>query len=229
MFGGETEHIKSSRWKTVGLCLLFLLSVMSLLPAIHEQTHTRWHHSSVGNPLPAFQCQLGVLPLGTGNDLARVLGWGPSCDDDTQLPQILEKLERASTKMLDRWSIMTFEIKVPPKHSCPTTPEGADDCQVVPKIITRTDTHIHTEEEEWCILLLLSARFSPTVSHLSIRTLCGHTPHKDPQLRAALCGHLLCQVSFQVNMCTVAWIMGWISAEIQFKHYDCITNSKRLI
>uniref|UniRef100_A0A671YE97 Diacylglycerol kinase n=1 Tax=Sparus aurata TaxID=8175 RepID=A0A671YE97_SPAAU len=70
------------------------------------------------------QCQLGVLPLGTGNDLARVLGWGPSCDDDTQLPQILEKLERASTKMLDRWSIMTYEIKIPPKHSCPTTPEG---------------------------------------------------------------------------------------------------------
>ncbi|XP_036965950.1 diacylglycerol kinase eta isoform X5 [Acanthopagrus latus] len=75
------------------------------------------------------QCQLGVLPLGTGNDLARVLGWGPSCDDDTQLPQILEKLERASTKMLDRWSIMTYEIKIPPKHSCPTTPEGADNCQ----------------------------------------------------------------------------------------------------
>ncbi|XP_075886878.1 diacylglycerol kinase eta isoform X4 [Nelusetta ayraudi] len=75
------------------------------------------------------QCQLGVLPLGTGNDLARVLGWGPSCDDDTQLPQILEKLERASTKMLDRWSIMTYEIKIPPKHSFPTTPEGHEDCQ----------------------------------------------------------------------------------------------------
>ncbi|GCB72831.1 hypothetical protein scyTo_0002213 [Scyliorhinus torazame] len=69
------------------------------------------------------QCQLGVLPLGTGNDLARVLGWGGSCDDDTQLPQILEKLERASTKMLDRWSIMTYEIKIPPKHALTVTPE----------------------------------------------------------------------------------------------------------
>uniref|UniRef100_A0A8C8HPK5 Diacylglycerol kinase n=1 Tax=Oncorhynchus tshawytscha TaxID=74940 RepID=A0A8C8HPK5_ONCTS len=75
------------------------------------------------------QCQLGVLPLGTGNDLARVLGWGPSCDDDTQLPQILEKLERASTKMLDRWSIMTYEIKLPSKHSGPVTPDDTDDGQ----------------------------------------------------------------------------------------------------
>lgn len=68
--------------------------------------------------------------MGTGNDLARVLGWGPSCDDDTQLPQILEKLERASTKMLDRWSIMTYEIKLPSKHSGPVTPDDTDDGQV---------------------------------------------------------------------------------------------------
>uniref|UniRef100_A0A7N8YNI5 Diacylglycerol kinase n=1 Tax=Mastacembelus armatus TaxID=205130 RepID=A0A7N8YNI5_9TELE len=58
------------------------------------------------------QCQLGVLPLGTGNDLARVLGWGGLCDDDAQLLQILEKLERATPKMLDRWSVMTYEVPV---------------------------------------------------------------------------------------------------------------------
>ncbi|XP_064206522.1 diacylglycerol kinase delta-like isoform X2 [Anguilla rostrata] len=63
------------------------------------------------------QCQLGVLPLGTGNDLARVLGWGGLCDDDAQILQILEKLERATTKMLDRWSVMTYEV--PTKHSPP--------------------------------------------------------------------------------------------------------------
>ncbi|XP_046989295.1 diacylglycerol kinase eta [Schistocerca americana] len=58
------------------------------------------------------QCQVGVLPLGTGNDLARVLGWGSSCDDDSNLPQLLERYEKASTKMLDRWSIMTFERSI---------------------------------------------------------------------------------------------------------------------
>ena len=55
------------------------------------------------------QCQIAVLPLGTGNDLARVLGWGASCDDDAHLPQLLDRYEKASTKMLDRWSIMVYE------------------------------------------------------------------------------------------------------------------------
>ncbi|KAL3046084.1 hypothetical protein OYC64_004155 [Pagothenia borchgrevinki] len=68
------------------------------------------------------QCQLGVLPLGTGNDLARVLGWGGLCDDDAQLLQILEKLERATTKMLDRWSVMTYEVPTTTKRT-PTVKE----------------------------------------------------------------------------------------------------------
>lgn len=55
--------------------------------------------------------------MGTGNDLARVLGWGSSCDDDAHLPQLLEKYEKAGTKMLDRWSIMTFERSI--SLSCP--------------------------------------------------------------------------------------------------------------
>uniref|UniRef100_A0A8C7F678 Diacylglycerol kinase n=1 Tax=Oncorhynchus kisutch TaxID=8019 RepID=A0A8C7F678_ONCKI len=86
------------------------------------------------------QCQLGVLPLGTGNDLARVLGWGSACDDDAQLPQILEKLERASTKMLDRWSIMVYETKFPRQHSSSTVTEDCSDDSEVQQILTYEDS-----------------------------------------------------------------------------------------
>lgn len=48
------------------------------------------------------QCHIGILPLGTGNDLARVLGWGASFPDDAHLSTVLLRYERATTKMLDR-------------------------------------------------------------------------------------------------------------------------------
>ncbi|CAG9771453.1 unnamed protein product [Ceutorhynchus assimilis] len=79
------------------------------------------------------QCQVAVLPLGTGNDLARVLGWGASCDSDAHLPQLLEKYERASVKMLDRWSVMAFErtIAVPKLSLTPGQPEGQLHIQII--------------------------------------------------------------------------------------------------
>ncbi|XP_035701794.1 diacylglycerol kinase delta isoform X4 [Folsomia candida] len=55
------------------------------------------------------QCHIGILPLGTGNDLARVLGWGASFPDDAHLSTVLLRYERATTKMLDRWGVLIFE------------------------------------------------------------------------------------------------------------------------
>jgi len=48
------------------------------------------------------QCQVGVLPLGTGNDLAQILGWGANFDDDALLLSVIDQLEHAQIQMLDR-------------------------------------------------------------------------------------------------------------------------------
>lgn len=48
---------------------------------------------------------VGVVPLGTGNDLARVLGWGGQCSDEEKIPTLLNEMECSSYRLLDRWSV----------------------------------------------------------------------------------------------------------------------------
>ena len=45
---------------------------------------------------------VSVLPLGTGNDLARVCGWGAATEDDVNLTNLLDKYEVGSPRLLDR-------------------------------------------------------------------------------------------------------------------------------
>ncbi|XP_028626686.1 diacylglycerol kinase kappa [Grammomys surdaster] len=55
------------------------------------------------------RCQLAIIPLGTGNDLARVLGWGALWNKNNSLLDVLTQIEQANVRILDRWSVMIRE------------------------------------------------------------------------------------------------------------------------
>ncbi|XP_066153489.1 diacylglycerol kinase epsilon isoform X2 [Euwallacea fornicatus] len=46
---------------------------------------------------------LAIIPLGTGNDLSRVLGWGKENGSELDVPKILNDIQEASLSQLDRW------------------------------------------------------------------------------------------------------------------------------
>ncbi|XP_012271942.1 diacylglycerol kinase epsilon [Orussus abietinus] len=52
-------------------------------------------------PVPA----VAILPVGTGNDLSRVLGWGKQHDDDLDPLKVLRQIQAARNVELDRWSL----------------------------------------------------------------------------------------------------------------------------
>ncbi|KAG5185607.1 ATP-NAD kinase-like domain-containing protein [Tribonema minus] len=54
---------------------------------------------------------LAVLPMGTGNDLARTLGWGPGYDGTEDLNQLLETVGASHKVKLDRWSVEIEPLK----------------------------------------------------------------------------------------------------------------------
>ncbi|XP_069358736.1 diacylglycerol kinase epsilon isoform X3 [Maniola hyperantus] len=65
-------------------------TVAWVLNALHSASH--------------IKASVGILPMGTGNDLARALGWGASCSD-LDAHSIITSLKQADEQILDRWKI----------------------------------------------------------------------------------------------------------------------------
>jgi len=84
------------------------------------ETLDRLGCSHLGNP------PVATLPLGTGNDISRVLGWGPGYEGQ-DLAEILDLVRRAQATPLDRWKIEISETLTGPttslsSPSSPTSP-----------------------------------------------------------------------------------------------------------
>jgi len=60
---------------------------------------------------------VAVIPLGTGNDLGRSLGWGAQLENISDLAQYLQWIAAATEVYLDIWRItVTTEVPLPPDH-----------------------------------------------------------------------------------------------------------------
>jgi diacylglycerol kinase family enzyme len=78
----------------------------------HHHHHHRHHGDDDDDGKPRERPALGMLPIGTGNDLARVTGWGGGYDGELVTPW-LQAIMAADVRMLDRWSVSLAPAVVP--------------------------------------------------------------------------------------------------------------------
>ncbi|XP_024096174.2 diacylglycerol kinase kappa isoform X1 [Pongo abelii] len=110
------------------------------------------------------KCQLAVIPLGTGNDLARVLGWGAFWNKSKSPLDILNRVEQASVRTLDRWSVM---IRETPRQ----TPLLKGQVEMdVPRFEAAAIRHLESAATE--LNKILKAKY-PTEMIIATRFLCS--------------------------------------------------------
>ena len=54
--------------------------------------------------------RVAIIPLGTGNDLSRSLGWGPGWTSDVHVNSLLERIEQGRTVQFDRWRVYVTKL-----------------------------------------------------------------------------------------------------------------------
>uniref|UniRef100_I3MBI4 Diacylglycerol kinase n=1 Tax=Ictidomys tridecemlineatus TaxID=43179 RepID=I3MBI4_ICTTR len=110
------------------------------------------------------RCQLAVIPLGTGNDLARVLGWGAFWNKNKSPLDILSRVEQATVRILDRWSVM---IRETPRQAPLLKGQVEMD---IPRFETAAIQHVESATTE--LNKVLRAKF-PTEMIIATRFLCS--------------------------------------------------------
>ncbi|CAH2980291.1 unnamed protein product [Chilo suppressalis] len=51
------------------------------------------------------RASVAIMPMGTGNDLSRVLGWGSGSDTHLDAHSIINTIKQADEQLLDRWKV----------------------------------------------------------------------------------------------------------------------------
>ncbi|CAF1100785.1 unnamed protein product [Rotaria sordida] len=76
-----------------------------------------WILSHLIDTFPSFKNPpVSICPLGTGNDLSRVLGWGYECDSK-RLLRTLTQIPHAQPLVLDCWQIKFETLEMTPTES----------------------------------------------------------------------------------------------------------------
>merc|ERR1739838_233345 len=83
------------------------------------------HLEQVQPHLVDKQPPVGIVPMGTGNDLARMLGWGPGWADGDGVNSLLNQVVEAETVEMDRWNII-FDEDRPQVAAAPLNAHAAD-------------------------------------------------------------------------------------------------------
>lgn len=81
-----------------------------------------WVLNTIANLNITPSPQVGILPLGTGNDLSRVLGWGTAAPDTIDAKQLCHRIRHAEVVQLDRWCIEIHRpMRIPLRARKPRT------------------------------------------------------------------------------------------------------------
>ena len=133
-----------------------------------------WIMDSISQSYKGLHVPLGMLPLGTGNDLAQVLGWGAGHTLDDDLSKFLRRVHTSTTSLFDRWSVGYVRIRSPEdekdKNSKQTAKEYIENSPSKKKVADSPKDSSPDKKEEEVALPALETRNWVMNNYMDIST-----------------------------------------------------------